>query len=76
MAKEMNLVNWFEIPVNDLDRSKAFYEHVFGIGLSLNEMGPFKMAWFPRTEGAPSATGEHVEADGYTPSYSGTLKRR
>ena len=26
-----NPVNWFEIPANDLDRAKSFYESVFDV---------------------------------------------
>jgi len=37
--QNMNLVNWFEIPVTDMDRAKNFYENVFGIEISINEMG-------------------------------------
>lgn len=51
MTDQSNPVNWFEIPVNDLERAKQFYETVFGLQLSLNEMGPMKMAWFPMTQG-------------------------
>jgi len=68
-----NPVNWFEIPVNDLTRAKKFYETVLGIKLSLNEMGPLQMAWFPMTEGLPGATGSLVKGEGYTPSTSGSL---
>jgi len=65
-----NPVNWFEIPVADLDRAKAFYESALGFELTINEMGPLKMAWFPMTQGA---TGTLVKADGYTPSKAGSL---
>jgi predicted enzyme related to lactoylglutathione lyase len=70
MATQMNPVSWFEIPVNDLKRAKAFYEHVFGVELALNDLGSLKMAWFPMKDGA---TGTLVKADGYTPSYAGTM---
>jgi predicted enzyme related to lactoylglutathione lyase len=68
-----NPVNWFEIPVDDLDRAKKFYETVLGIELTLNEMGPLQMAWFPMTEGLPGATGSLVKGEGYTPSTAGSL---
>ena len=73
MDTPMNPVNWFEIPVNDLDRAKAFYEYILGIELTFSEMGPMKMAWFPMAEGAAGATGTLMMADGYTPSHAGTL---
>jgi predicted enzyme related to lactoylglutathione lyase len=68
-----NPVNWFEIPVDDLDRAKKFYETVLGIELSLQEMGPLQMAWFPMTEGLPGATGSLVKGEGYSPSTAGSL---
>ncbi len=73
MSDQTNPVNWFEIPVNDLERAKQFYETVFGLQLSLNEMGPMKMAWFPMTQGSPGATGTLIKSEGYTPSHAGTL---
>ena len=73
MAEETNPVNWFEIPVNDLERARRFYESVLDVELAENEMGPLKMAWFPMAPGAPGAAGTLVEGSGYTPSHSGTL---
>jgi predicted enzyme related to lactoylglutathione lyase len=37
MATNVNPVNWFEIPANDLERAKVFYEHVLDIELALND---------------------------------------
>ena len=73
MSDQTNPVNWFEIPVNDLERAKQFYETVFGLQLSLNEMGSMKMAWFPMTQGGPGATGTLIQSEGYAPSHAGTL---
>lgn len=73
MSTEMNPVTWFEIPANDLGRAKAFYEHVFGVELSLNDFGELKMAWFPMKEGVSGATGTLVQSPAYTPSHAGAL---
>ena len=73
MTDQSNPVNWFEIPVNDLERAKQFYETVFGLQLSLNEMGPMKMAWFPMSQGGSGATGTLMKSEGYAPSHAGTL---
>lgn len=73
MTDQTNPVNWFEIPVDDLEKAKQFYENVFGFRLSLNEMGPMKMAWFPMAQGGPGATGTLIKSEGYTPSHAGTL---
>ena len=73
MTDQTNPVNWFEIPVNDLEGAKQFYETVFNLQLSLNEMGPMKMAWFPMTQGVGGATGTLMKSEGYAPSHAGTL---
>jgi predicted enzyme related to lactoylglutathione lyase len=73
MAGSMNPVNWFEIPVTDMQRAKAFYEACFRVELSSNDDGPVKMAWFPAAQGGDGATGSLVQAEGYTPSTNGTV---
>lgn len=73
MSDQTNPGNWFEIPVHDLERAKQFYETVFGFQLSLNEMGPMKMAWFPMTQEGSGAAGTLMKSEGYTPSHAGTL---
>lgn len=73
MAAEMNPINWFEIPVNDLDRAKAFYAYVFGYELSVNDLGELKMAWFPMYQDAPGASGSLVKSNEYTPSHTGAV---
>jgi len=72
MTEKTNPVNWFEIPVKDLDRAKAFYEFVFELKLDYNEMEETQMAWFPMMEGTGS-TGSLVKVKGFTPSTEGTL---
>ncbi|MDA8126885.1 MAG: VOC family protein [Deltaproteobacteria bacterium] len=67
----MNPVNWFEIPVVDLSRAKSFYEGVFGLSLTLENLGPFKMAFFPMENNVYGATGSLMKADGYIPSRTG-----
>jgi predicted enzyme related to lactoylglutathione lyase len=73
MATKANPVGWFEIPANDLSRAQAFYEHILGTQLSLHEVGPMKMAWFPMEQNAPGAAGSLVKAEGQSPSQTGTL---
>ena len=41
------MVVWFEIPVTDMDRAKAFYETVFKVKLRLQDFGGLLMGWFP-----------------------------
>jgi|JI8StandDraft_1071087.scaffolds.fasta_scaffold07520_3 predicted enzyme related to lactoylglutathione lyase len=46
------LINWFEIPVSDLARARAFYEATFDVRLRLEEMEGMQMALFPYDEPA------------------------
>lgn len=68
-----HVVNWFEIPVKDLGRAVTFYEKVFEVKLSTEEMAGVKMAMFPFMQGAPGAAGSLVQGASYEPSHSGTV---
>lgn len=68
-----NPVAWFEIPVKDIVRARKFYEKVFGLKLTPEEMGPYKMTFFPWEEDAPGAAGTLIKGETYEPSHSGTV---
>ena len=68
-----NPINWFEIPVTDMERAKAFYQNSLKKELTINEMGPLLMAWFPMEQEGFGATGTLIKAEGYTPSHEGTV---
>ncbi|HEY2925681.1 VOC family protein [Piscinibacter sp.] len=40
-------LNWFEIPVRDIDRAQTFYETLLGTSLRREAMGPQTLAVFP-----------------------------
>ncbi len=65
---EYNMVGWFEIPVTNMDRAKAFYEKVFNIKISVHDLGGLQMGWFPNRPGKKGATGSLVQHEMYTPS--------
>ncbi len=68
MGEAKNIISWFELPVMDMDRAKAFYETIFDIELSLMVLGDnFKMAVFP---GGQSVIGGALvwNEDWYKPS--------
>ena len=69
----MNPVSWFEIPVNDFDRAKSFYEAVLNVTLSVNDVGNSKMGWFPMQPEAPGSMGSIIQHESYTPSHEGTM---
>jgi len=68
-----NVVTWFELPVTDMDRAKAFYEKVFAVKIMIQDMGDLVMGWFPHVGGAPGAMGTLIKNENYTPSEQGAL---
>ena len=67
------MVGWFEIPVNDMDRAKAFYETVFKIDIQVVDFGGLLMGWFPDRGEVPGAQGTLIKQESYVPSQEGTL---
>ena len=66
--------NWFELPVGDMDRAKAFYATIFDIQMAEPfEMNGSQMCFFPYEADAEGATGTLIQHEAYTPSYHGTL---
>lgn len=49
-----HMINWFEIPANDLERAKKFYNSLFGYEFYSMQLDNFKMEMFPMDEGAVS----------------------
>jgi len=70
---QINPVNWFDIPVNDLLRAKTFYETVFSYSLTINETEMPNRAYFPVTPAITGTSGSLVKVDGYTPSVTGCI---
>ena len=69
-----NMVGWFEIPVTDMERAKAFYDAVFEIEISVQDFGGVLMGWFPFAEDKPGASGSLIRHEAYEPSdHKGVL---
>ena len=64
-----NLINWFEIPSNDFNRSVAFYKGILSLDIQETEMFGTKMGFFPSENG--NVTGTIVQGDDYIPSSDG-----
>ncbi|MCE9669223.1 VOC family protein [Myxococcus stipitatus] len=64
-------VNWFEIPVVDLDRATRFYEAVLGTTLRVEDFHGARVAVFTR-KAAGDVTGALVLASGLRPSLVGS----
>ena len=69
----MNPVVHFEIPVTDIDRAVRFYEAVFETKLTRQEVDGYAMAFFPRADGKPGASGALAKGDVYVPTRSGAI---
>ncbi len=71
----MSVINWFEIPVADFERAKAFYEAVLEKQLFVNDqretMGSM-LGVFPH-DGVTGGCLVHNPQYGYKPSAEGTL---
>ncbi len=64
-----NWTNWFEIPVEDFERAKKFYEQIFDMEIHALDFGGFKMGIFPH-EGCGCAI---CQGEWYQAGNSGTV---
>lgn len=65
------LINWFEIPVQDMDRACAFYETVFAAKLNRQASSDGHMAVFPYT--MPATGGALCRSEHHRPGASGCI---
>jgi len=65
-----DLLNWFEIPVIDIERAAKFYGAIFAIHFEINKGEGFSSAIFPHNG---SVGGGLVAGDGYLPNPQGSL---
>jgi len=56
-----NSINWFEIPVADLERAKKFYETIFDIEMGAMEVSDQKLYTFPYDPTNDKVSGALVE---------------
>lgn len=66
-----NAINWFEIPVSDLDRATRFYESILDTRLQRETMDGVELAMFPMDE--KSVSGALAKADFLAPSADGSV---
>ncbi len=71
MSASPHAISWFEIPVTDFARAKAFYEAVLVRPVEVMTMGPSTMGFLSTSPDAVG--GAIVHGDGTAPSQSGTL---
>jgi len=73
MNKEANALNWFEIPVTDMQRAKNFYDKVFDINIALDNMMGMEMGFLPFEDGNGKVSGALVKSDMHKPSMDGAV---
>ena len=73
MDSTTNSLNWFEIPVTDMNRARHFYQVVFGIHMEQMNIADMEMAGFPGEPGNGKASGALVKSDYHTPSMDGVI---
>ncbi|MBA4260779.1 MAG: VOC family protein [Comamonadaceae bacterium] len=71
MPASPHAISWFEIPVTNFARAKAFYETVLGRPIETMTMGPSTMGFL--SSGPDAVGGAIVQEEGVLPSRSGTL---
>ncbi|MFL5739124.1 MAG: VOC family protein [Flavisolibacter sp.] len=74
MHLNTHAINWFEIPVENFERAKKFYETIFDYQMPENQMGPARMGFLLydfKNGGRGGAIVHHPQL--YTPSANGTL---
>lgn len=73
MDATTNSLNWFEIPVIDMQRAKHFYQVIFSMHMDESAMMELQMAFFPYSSGSGKVSGALVQGEGYTPGQQGSL---
>jgi predicted enzyme related to lactoylglutathione lyase len=71
MDGTVNILNWFEISVNDIARAKKFYETIFATKMEETEMMGMKMAFFPTDVMNGKVSGGLVQGPMHKPSADG-----
>lgn len=64
-----NALNWFDIPVTDLDRATEFYAAILGATLHRYSAPGIEGALFPSAE----VTGTLLKGEGFIPSHDGSV---
>jgi hypothetical protein len=71
LSANTNALNWFEIPMTDVERAKKFYESILDIELFQMEMMGMDMLMFPSQ--SPKSSGALVKSPYHTPSKTGSI---
>ena len=70
---ERNIVGWFEIYVQDMNRAKGFYESVFATRLERLDSPGVEMWAFSRSPERPGAPGALLKMEGFSSGGNSTI---
>jgi predicted enzyme related to lactoylglutathione lyase len=73
MKTDRNVVGWFEIFVQDIDRAKAFYQNTFQVKLERLESPGMELWAFPMQSGNSGCPGALVKMNGKDSGVGGTI---
>ena len=73
MNQDTNAINWFEIPVSNLQRAKHFYQVVFSIHMEELTMMDMHMAMFPMAMGNGKVSGALAQSPYHIPGMTGAV---
>lgn len=73
LSANTNALNWFEIPMVDVERAKKFYETVFDVALTPMDMNGDQMLMFPYAPEANKVSGSLVKGEFHKPGMQGPI---
>ena len=73
MNTNRNVVGWFEIYVQDIDRAKAFYQNTFQMTLERLQSPGIELWAFPMQPDNPGCAGALVKMDGKDSGVGGII---
>lgn len=73
MEHVTNAISWFEVPVRDFERARAFYSAIFDYEMPIFPMDGLPLGIFPSGQGTGTVSGAIIQADGHEPSAQGTV---
>ena len=73
IGADTNAINWFEIPVTDIDRATKFYEHILDVQLNKGDFNGMKMNSFPSDPMQGKIGGALVQSPMHHPSATGAV---
>ena len=71
-TQKRNALNWFEIPVSDMQRAQKFYGFVFDVELKSEDFNGIEMSILPFNDGVGGSLMKSAER-GYKPSMEGSI---